>query len=636
MDLFEAAKLDEAVVVDDFLRNGGNFVNETNDLGLTGLHVCATYGSLNALLTFIRYGADLHIRDRESGWTALHRALYFGHVRVALILIKSGAKMEGKLAPQIYPWDNEKFAPIDLLTAMYENDLRSAKCKIRSSCVVSFGKADFTLGVPLPKASEVVHPKRVESLTGECIVQVVTNKHHTVAVTADGACYSWGHGRGGRLGHGSEASYPEPHRIPAFGTTFGRPRVIQITSGENHTAAVTSDGDVFCWGSDRFGQLGLGNTTVAGTGTPPAGSTGQPTAHGSLCLEPRRVDVIRREFAVAVAAGDAHTLCCTSRGELYAWGSNKSGQLGLKITEVCNLASGVPGSSVPKRVFIESVSAAAAPPPTGKASKLMFKADAPAGTSRILQICASFNNSLLVCKSAGRAGGTHEVYQWGHGIGTPLRVAFDAADKKRTSSLSSSEFIPVGAGRPVSIVEVAAGQHHYVALSKDGSVFTWGAGAEQLGHGQGQGSGSAALSDRVSEEGHLSTPRAVAALVPEGGRARVMSIAATSNRSCAVTARGELYTWGATEKQVGRCVRMWSAGSRVALTSWLFCACTRAGRADERSQQLRARAVRSARHPASGRGHRGARPHHRADRCCAASPATGGPSNVRAPLQRDR
>lgn len=569
MDIFEAARSDDRAVVEDLLRGDGNLVDEMNDVGLTGLQICATYGSVNAMLVFLRFGANLHIRDRESGWTALHRAVYFGHVRAALLLIKSGARMTGGVLPNIYPWDHERLSPMDLLTTMYEGDLQEARRAVKSSCVVAFGKADFTLGVPLPKASDVVQPKRLEALSEECIVQVITNKHHSLAVTADGACYSWGHGRGGRLGHGNEASYPEPQRIAVFGGAM-RPCVVRVASGENHTVAVTADGDIYSWGSDRFGQLGHGASAAASAAT--AGA-------GSLCLEPRRIEALRREFVVAVAAGDAHTLCATTGNDVYAWGGNKSGQLGLKRTEVTSLAGGVPGSALPKRIFIEGVSAAVQQP-GGKASKSAFLKNTTTtpGLTRILQVCASYNNSLLVCRRLARPGSSAstEMYQWGHGIASPLRVVFDGADRKRSASQGEQDFTIVGAGRPVHITAVAAGQHHYVAMSNDGCVYTWGAGFAQLGHGVQSPPPPASIAERVSEEGHLSTPRIVAGLIPEGGRARVVAVAATSNRCCAVTARGELFSWGAAEKQVGSVLRdsplfVLSHGSGPDQQSVLFC-----------------------------------------------------------------
>ena len=74
-DIFTSAKVDDAISVKEFLVSGENDVNEVNDEGLTGLHICATYGSVQALLVYLQHGADLNMKDKESGWTPLHLSL---------------------------------------------------------------------------------------------------------------------------------------------------------------------------------------------------------------------------------------------------------------------------------------------------------------------------------------------------------------------------------------------------------------------------------------------------------------------------------------------------------------------------------------------------------------------------------
>jgi len=90
---------------------------------------------------------------------------------------------------------------------------------------------------------------------------------------------------------------------------------------------------------------------------------------------------------------------------------------------------------------------------------------------------------------------------------------------------------------PVNIVKVCSGQHHYVALAQDFSVYTWGMGGEQLGHGE------------LNDGSHLSQPQLVETLLSSNGGGRVVDISAAGNRSCAITDVGELFTWGATCRQ---------------------------------------------------------------------------------------
>jgi alpha-tubulin suppressor-like RCC1 family protein len=516
VDIFALARTNDAEAVERLLSEESNDVNETNDTGVTGLHICATLDCVNTLIVYLRYGADLNIRDYESGWTALHRSVYHGNVRASVLLLRAGASIdtdEGKACVR----DKDGLTPAQLLSSMLQQSLYLTKQKLLSSTAMSFGKSDFTLGVPLPKASEVVRPRRIESLLSECIAQLCASKHHSMAVTSTGACYSWGNGRSGRLGHGDEISQPEPRRIRAFGGA-GKPRVKQIASGEHHTIVVSDNGDVFTWGSDRFGQLGHG---VRFTSNALHGAA----VNNAACLEPRRVEALRREYVLHVAAGDAHSLCITRDGEVYAWGSNKDGQLGLKQTELSALPGGSLGSAIPKRVAIESGGYA-----KGSSGR------------KLLGLAAAHNNSLLLCRSYTFLSGT-DVYQWGHGKFTPSRVIFDGrrgraasmdkSDMAGRSGKQSSEldFVPVSARKAVSIEQVAAGRDHFAALDLDGRVYAWEADAEQ--------------------QGLFTAPSVVEALLPECGGARVSAIAAAVNRTCAVTASGELYCWEGVASQVG-------------------------------------------------------------------------------------
>jgi alpha-tubulin suppressor-like RCC1 family protein len=206
---------------------------------------------------------------------------------------------------------------------------------------------------------------------------------------------------------------------------------------------------------------------------------------------------------------------------LYAWGSNKDGQLGLKPTELSALSGGGLGCSIPKRVAIGNSSYA-----RGSSSR------------KLLRLAASHNNSLLLCRGYASGWAGNDVYQWGHGRFTPSRVVFDGR-RGRAASLDKPDmigkagkpaaeldFVTVSVRRTVSIAQVAAGRDHFVALDLDGCVYTWGLDTESQ-----------------SEPGHFTLPRVVEALLPECGGARVSAIAAAANRTCAVTALSELYCW---------------------------------------------------------------------------------------------
>eukprot|EP01032_Pedospumella_encystans_P012060 gene12060-13978_t len=539
-NVFSDAKNDNSDSIQAVLED--NNPDELNDVGLTGLHICGSNGALSSACAYLKSRASVALSDRESGWTALHRSLYGGHLKVSLLLVKCGALLDCEDLKDFSIRDKEGLTPMDLLSLKLSNTLQRSRIDMKSSAVWSFGKADFILGVPLPKASDVVPPRRIDVLADKCIVQINASKYHSCAVTSVGEVYTWGHGRDGRLGHGNEASQPEPQLVTFL--SLRRVFIHQIASGESHTIAVSSDGDVYTWGSDRFGQLGHGNTlsnrsAVEGTGKDEGGNH---VSRGECLLVPKRIEALRRDVVLEVAAGDAHCLCHTRDGSLYAWGSNSSGQLGLKPTELNVLPGGSQGLNIPKKVYIEALCRGRGTTTSGHAHP-----------GRIVQLAAAHNNSMLLCfghsPALAEIKTAKEVYQWGHGIFRPTRVMFKEP-KTRAFSVDgkvSSGFNPVGHHGLVNIAQVAAGQHHFAGLSADGLVYTWsveGAGLrDHAGTSIGPERKVERVDQRVDGRSGLSPPQLVKGMLSENGGGWVASIAVTSNRMCAVTNVGDLYSW---------------------------------------------------------------------------------------------
>ncbi|XP_059385609.1 X-linked retinitis pigmentosa GTPase regulator-like isoform X3 [Carassius carassius] len=84
---------------------------------------------------------------------------------------------------------------------------------------------------------------------------------------------------------------------------------LRISCGDEHTAMVTENGKLFVFGSNNWGQLGLGTKTTVN--------------------KPTCVKALKSERVKLAACGRTHTLVYTSRGNLYASGGNNEGQLGL-------------------------------------------------------------------------------------------------------------------------------------------------------------------------------------------------------------------------------------------------------------------------------------------------------------------
>jgi inhibitor of Bruton tyrosine kinase len=240
MDLFSCARNNEVDAIHRILQDGAN-PNDRDGFGRTSLHICSTYGSSESAAVLLKWKADHTLQDYENGWTPLHRSLYFGHLKVTLLLLKAGAKLTcppnecserrernlKNVSSWISPLDHEGNSPLALLSLIHLKRCRhfsgplvgtaplpSSQMKPSSqfcSELLTFGKADFYLGVPLPRSSlNVSKPRPILDLQMAHVVGVTASKYHSAALTSDGHVYTWGIGKGGRLGHGHELNLPSP------------------------------------------------------------------------------------------------------------------------------------------------------------------------------------------------------------------------------------------------------------------------------------------------------------------------------------------------------------------------------------------------------------------------------------------
>jgi alpha-tubulin suppressor-like RCC1 family protein len=97
-------------------------------------------------------------------------------------------------------------------------------------------------------------PKKVEALAGRGVVAVSAGGLHSLAITANGAVWSWGYGHCGELGHGDEQHQLLPKKVEAFASQ----RVVAVSAGGCHSLALAADGAVYAWGLGETGRLGHG------------------------------------------------------------------------------------------------------------------------------------------------------------------------------------------------------------------------------------------------------------------------------------------------------------------------------------------------------------------------------------------
>lgn len=213
-------------------------------------------------------------------------------------------------------------------------------------------------------------PVTVQGLSN--VVQVAagglpTTAGHSVALESDGTVWTWGYGKHGQLGLGSNSSNPVPTQVP------GLTGIVQVAASGDNTYALKSDGTVYAWGDDGFAQIGnpgsannqntplqvtIANATVIAAGSAHAlaitadGNVwgwgdnntfqlGDLGACGKTCVTPTQAFDLTG--AAEIAAGEVHSLAETTNGTVYAWGDNSAGELGDGTTFAAPLPETVSG-----------------------------------------------------------------------------------------------------------------------------------------------------------------------------------------------------------------------------------------------------------------------------------------------------
>lgn len=143
------------------------------------------------------------------------------------------------------------------------------------------------------------------NLLNKRVTEVACGSHHTIALTTDGEVFAWGYNNSGQVGSGSTANQPTPRRVSSC---LQNKVVVNIACGQLCSMAVLDNGEIYGWGYNCNGQLGLGNNGNQQT--------------------PCRIAALHGINIVQVACGYAHTLALTDEGFVYAWGANSYGQLG--------------------------------------------------------------------------------------------------------------------------------------------------------------------------------------------------------------------------------------------------------------------------------------------------------------------
>jgi alpha-tubulin suppressor-like RCC1 family protein len=146
--------------------------------------------------------------------------------------------------------------------------------------------------------TQVHGPGNVGFLTG--ITAIATGFGHAVALKSDGTVWTWGFNMYGQIGNGTNTNCNVPVLVSSLSG------IVSIGAGLHQSFAIKNDGTVWVWGCNNMGQLGLGNLT-----------------NSNIPIQNTLLTSI-----VAIAGGWRHGIALKNDGTVLAWGVNQYGQLG--------------------------------------------------------------------------------------------------------------------------------------------------------------------------------------------------------------------------------------------------------------------------------------------------------------------
>ncbi|GAB5360574.1 hypothetical protein AAMO2058_000639500 [Amorphochlora amoebiformis] len=372
---------------------------------------------------------------------------------------------------QVGIFDNEDFFyPVKVKTlAKEEVAVESISVGASVSCCVSLKGEVFVWGYSV----ESPIPKRVKEISSEFFRAARTDADGKLLVLSGSSqdVYRWTIPDNEEDGEVTEEKKEEKDPMERIEELRGK-RCVEM-DGDNHFLVATATGEVFAWGENAYGQLGLGDD--------------------KYCDFPVKVEL--REPIVAVAVSECHSIALSSSGKMYAWGSGEQGRLGLGHDRDAPIPSPVAGLD---SVVVRHIAA-------GK-----------------------FNSGAV-----GSKGG---VYIWG--AGNSRQLGFKGEDPSYFHTHMKPFKIETLSG--ISCHSLAIGSRHVLVATTDGKVWSWGNNDfGQLGYEQSQED----LDSCDNWDYYCPGPKEVKV----SAKGKVSEVYAGTDISFALMQNGKIYGWGSGE-----------------------------------------------------------------------------------------
>jgi len=343
---------------------------------------------------------------------------------------------------------------------------------------------------------------------------------HSCTISNEGKTYCWGKNSNGQLGDGTIIDKNTPVLVDT--ASIGNVQFTSIALGTNHTCAIATNGNTYCWGDNLYGQLGISDTS------------GYITKSKPVLVDTASVGNIQ---FTSLDLGEFYTCGLTTNGKIYCWGANYKGQLGDGTTVGRNKPTEI-NNSVIGNVQFTSLTVgwvhACAISTNGKTYCWGYNVDGQLGdgttddrTKPVLVDTTGIRNAQFTSLSLGKLhscgiANDGKTYCWGYNVDGELGDGSSAYLKSRPSLIDTSSI------SNIQFTSIALGDFHSCAIAIDGKIYCWGKNGDgQLGNGTIVDNNKPILVDTIAI-----------------GNLQFTSLALKNNHSCAIATNGKTYCWG--------------------------------------------------------------------------------------------
>ncbi|ODV77793.1 RCC1/BLIP-II protein [Suhomyces tanzawaensis NRRL Y-17324] len=368
-----------------------------------------------------------------------------------------------------------------------------------SMCELGLGPSAKTKEVKRPRLNPFLTS---EKLGGTHIVDFAVGGMHTLALDGLNRVWSWGGNDSGVLGRDTsqakevlksaddqdeddeDGDLNEAESTPGLVTGLPKDgKIVQLAATDNLSVALFDNGEVYAWGCFRCNEGLLG------------------FLRNEIKIQKTPLKIAELKNIVQLAAGKDHLLALDSKGIVYAWGNGQQYQLGRRVLE-----------------------------------RHRYRTLEP-------QQFGLFNIKYIASGDFHCFAIDHDdkVYAWGLNQFGQCALTDENGDLEDGSTISKPTVVDSLSNK--NIVEIAAGEHHTLAVTENGDALAWGRyDMKEVGISKNDLPEST-FKDQHGNPRSIPTPTKLKFIKDDSG-IKIKSVGAGSHHSFAITDDGFVYAWG--------------------------------------------------------------------------------------------